>query len=184
MDIEDYEFEDDSYDLPEEKRLGFFFESAADVHPDFDSAVKMAREFFVANKCFVDDEDYEWTIQALAIDEQEKRLAWVEWRFKQGRGEREYHNYYLKARQSTGEYRRWEIETYNPYFGCDVKLLEWIENAVLLIYEDKHDTYVARLDKDGIERIEISPDWKIADSILIDEINEQRFNLQTFENAE
>ena len=183
-DFEEYAFADEENDLPAEKRLGFFFESSADVRPDYDSAVRMAQEFYAANSCFVDDEDYEWTIQSLTADEQEKRFAWVEWRFKQGRGEHEYHDYYLKARQATGEYWRWEIETYNPYFGCDVKLLKWLKDAMLLVYEEKHYTYAARINGEGINRIKISSEWKIEDGFLIDERDLQKINLQTFEIEE
>lgn len=179
-----FDFEDDSKDLPEEKRLGFFSETWSSVTPDFAAAAQKAGELFTAKKWFIDEDDYEWMILAQAVDQERNRLAWVEWRFKQGSGEREYHNYYLKARSAAGEYWRWEIETYNPYFGCDVKLLEWLETSALLIYKDKHDTYAARLNDAGAKRMQISPEWKIADSILIDDGNSQKIDLETFEVKE
>ena len=36
-----------------------------------------------------------------------------------------------------------DIESYNPYFGCDVRHLEWMGDAAVLIYREKHNTYVA-----------------------------------------
>lgn len=182
MDFDEYNFEEDLSDLAKEKQLGFFHESAIYFKPDFGSAARMAGELFTGQKWFVDEDDYEWLITALAADEEKKRLAWVEWRFKEESGEREYHNYYLEARQATGEFWRWEIETYNPYFGCDVKFLGWLENAVILVYEDKHDTFVARLDENGVARAEISADWKIADGVLSDEKKLRTLNLLAFES--
>lgn len=36
-----------------------------------------------------------------------------------------------------------EIESYNPYFGCDVRFLEWFGTTAVLIYREKHKTYIA-----------------------------------------
>lgn len=180
MDFDEYDFKEDSSDLPEEKRMGFFFEYE-DSKPDFNSALLMAEKLFAEKKWFVDEDDYEWRIMAQTADEKNERLAWVEWRFKQGQGEREYHNYYLKARTTADDFWRWEIETYNPYFGCDVKFLDWLDDSVILIYEEKHDTYAARLDGVGVKRIKISSDWKISGGTLIDERNSQIFDLSSFE---
>lgn len=180
----DFEFEDETKNWPEEKQLGFFFELRSYVKPDFDAAVQKAHELFTTKKWFIDEDDYEWAIQAEAVDKERKRLAWVEWRFKQGSSDYEYNNYYLKARTAAGDFWRWEIETYNPYFGCDVKLLDWLADAVLIIYEDKHDTYAARFNGDGVERIKISSDWKIEDGLLIDEKNSRKFSLENFEAIE
>jgi hypothetical protein len=36
-----------------------------------------------------------------------------------------------------------EIASYNPYFGCDVRFLEWFGSTAVLIYREKHDTYIA-----------------------------------------
>lgn len=37
-----------------------------------------------------------------------------------------------------------DIESYNPFFGCDVRLLEWIDGAAVLIYREKHSTYACQ----------------------------------------
>lgn len=36
-----------------------------------------------------------------------------------------------------------EVASYNPYFGCDVRFLEWFGSTAVLIYREKHDTYIA-----------------------------------------
>jgi hypothetical protein len=36
-----------------------------------------------------------------------------------------------------------EIESYNPYFGCNVCFLEWFGTTAVLIYREKHETYIA-----------------------------------------
>jgi hypothetical protein len=46
---------------------------------------------------------------------------------------------------STGE-RRWaDIESYNPFFGCDVRFFEWVGPTAVLIYREKHSTFACRL---------------------------------------
>ncbi|MCA9006518.1 MAG: hypothetical protein KDA70_14700 [Planctomycetaceae bacterium] len=39
-----------------------------------------------------------------------------------------------------------DIESYNPFFGCDVGRLEWHdENVALLVYREKHWTFIYRI---------------------------------------
>ena len=38
-----------------------------------------------------------------------------------------------------------DIESYNPFFGCDVRFFEWIGNMAVLIYREKHWTFACRL---------------------------------------
>lgn len=42
----------------------------------------------------------------------------------------------------------WEPKTYNSYFGCDCNLIEWIDDHLVFIYKEKHDTYICSV-KDG-----------------------------------
>lgn len=51
------------------------------------------------------------------MDEEAGRAAWVEWRERDA-GRVVDARYHLKARDRLGVVARWEIETYNPYFGC------------------------------------------------------------------
>jgi hypothetical protein len=59
------------------------------------------------------------------------------------------------------------IESYNPYFGCDVRFLEWMDNSALLIYREKHRTYVAVSDSTAVPRyVQIADAWVIKDGVL------------------
>jgi hypothetical protein len=46
--------------------------------------------------------------------------------------------------EKSGGDRSVDIETYNPFFGCDVRFFEWIGGTVVLIYREKHSTYACR----------------------------------------
>lgn len=37
-----------------------------------------------------------------------------------------------------------DIESYNPFFGCDVRFFERIGETVVLIYREKHWTFACR----------------------------------------
>lgn len=36
----------------------------------------------------------------------------------------------------------WEPETYNPVFGCTCLLLEWYQDHLLFVYQEKHAIYI------------------------------------------
>jgi hypothetical protein len=55
-----------------------------------------------------------------------------------------------------------EIASYNPYFGCDVRFLEWFGSTAVLIYREKHDTYIAEcFMKNAAQYKPISDYWVI-----------------------
>jgi hypothetical protein len=60
-----------------------------------------------------------------------------------------------------------ELESYNPFFGCDVHFLEWFDDIAVLIYREKHDTYIAVSSCVGPARyMPIEDDWAIHDRQL------------------
>jgi hypothetical protein len=60
-----------------------------------------------------------------------------------------------------------DIESYNPFFGCDVRLLEWIDRAAILIYREKHSTYACRFgDVWPPKFVKIEDRWIAKDGIL------------------
>lgn len=152
-------------DMPLENRLGFFTTSALDLSPDFESALTMLKQLADPQKpAFEDELEYRWLITASSLDPEQQRLLWVEWRTKD-QGHLGFDNYYLKARDREGALRLWEIETYNPYFGCQVHYLGWAENSAILIYEDKHACFVACLDPENqVRRLEIGPEWQLTET--------------------
>jgi len=166
MDPDDFSIDALFADMPKENRLGFFTDSALDLGPEYAEVVAMLNELVAADEPYADEDGYQWQIIAHEIDAEHQRVAWVEWREKDS-GRITHDNYYLKARDDAGSLLMWEIETYNPYFGCSVRFLHWVEDAVVIIYEDKHDTYAASL-KTGadIRRIEIPHEWNVDRKVL------------------
>jgi len=60
-----------------------------------------------------------------------------------------------------------EIETYNPYFGCDVQFMEWRDKSAVLVYREKHDTYVAASTSKGPARyVKIADYWAVNGDLL------------------
>jgi len=60
-----------------------------------------------------------------------------------------------------------DIESYNPFFGCDVRLLEWIDRAAILIYREKHSTYACRFgDVWPPKFVKIEDRWIAKDGVL------------------
>lgn len=61
----------------------------------------------------------------------------------------------------------WPIETYNPYFGCDVRLIDWIGDVAIVIYREKHHTYVCRAGRrDAAAFARIEDDWVIGPDVV------------------
>ena len=61
-----------------------------------------------------------------------------------------------------------DIESYNPFFGCDVGLLGWVNDEVaLLIYTEKHWTFAYRIgDQWPPQSVKIERRWQMADNVL------------------
>lgn len=108
---------------------------------------------------YVDGEGYEREIVAAAKCGLTRAAAYVESRSR-WHGQVQDISYHLHVRGSTGREAAWEVESYNPYFGCDVGFLEWYGDSVLLIYREKHKTYVCRFGLDSpAEFRAIEDDW-------------------------
>jgi len=127
----------------------------------------MLDDLTTSDTLFTDEEGYVWEVIASVIGENNKRIAWVEWREKES-GRITYTDYYLQARDDSGALLVWEIQMVNAYFGCTVRFLKWIENIVVFICDDKHDTYAATLSHGGItKRIELSSEWEVKHKTLV-----------------
>lgn len=167
MDPEDYDVDSLFADMPRPNRLGFFTTSSLDLGAEHDAVVELLRELESAREPWVDADGYEWMIVASTVDPERRRVAWVEWRTRE-RGHHTDDAYLLKARDDAGALRVWEIQTYNPHFGCTVRLLKWVGDAVVSVYQDKHDTWLASLGRSGeITRVEISPGWTLQGDVLV-----------------
>src|SRR4051794_15905977 len=92
---------------------------------------------------YTDDEGYEVSMHAAATGGLTGAMAYLESR-SQWRGDFHDVRYHLRLCDSAGREAAWEPETYNPFFGCRVRFLEWYGDVVLFIYEEKHRTYICR----------------------------------------
>jgi hypothetical protein len=60
-----------------------------------------------------------------------------------------------------------DIESYNPFFGCDVRFFEWMGRTAILIYREKHWTFACRFGDLWPPRfVKIEDDWVINGSLL------------------
>src|SRR5262249_51772966 len=69
--------------------------------------------------------------------------------------------------EKSGDHQSADIESYNPFFGCDVRFFEWIDRTAVLIYREKHDTYACRFGDLWPPRfVEIEDHWAIHGEVL------------------
>jgi hypothetical protein len=114
----------------------------------------------------VDEKGYQREMFAAAINEQTGTVAYVESRAKQLR-DRVDIAIHSHVRAKDGCEVVWEIISYNPYFGCNVRFIEWFGETVLMIYREKHRTYACRigLDFPPVYK-EIGDYWAMNGSVL------------------
>ncbi|MEZ6106519.1 MAG: hypothetical protein R3B96_10485 [Pirellulaceae bacterium] len=74
----------------------------------------------------------------------------------------------IHYRDGAGHDHAVDIESYNPFFGCDVALLEWFDdNVAILVYREKHWTFVYRVgDRWPPAFVKIEDRWQIKDAVL------------------
>jgi uncharacterized protein (TIGR02996 family) len=105
----------------------------------------------------LDEEGHQRIILAATTQPLTDALAYVESRSYNGGLPPAYlqHNmlvgtYHLHVRDRSGREAAWELEWYGDgSYPCDVRFLEWYGNAVLVIYREKHGTYVCRFGLDS-----------------------------------
>lgn len=105
------------------------------------------------------------TIVGGAIDGD--RIAWVEQRSR-NEGYEDIDGYTLYLRAGDELLRGWVVDTYNPWFGCEVQHLRWLGDEVLAIYNEKHHTIACVLGRVGAPRMQvIAHEWRrLGDLVL------------------
>ena len=101
---------------------------------------------------FVDNDGYEHDIIAGSVVNEGEKLAWVEEVSKNDSGFVDV-TFTLKGVINGKEIINWEVETYNPFFGCHVSWLKWYGDKVALLYEEKHCIIVAVLSEDSLPKM-------------------------------
>ncbi len=165
--------------IPDPDRIGFIQLNALGHGGDFQAAIAMVCQKLGREPHFVDERGYEQEVTAASVDEAHRRMAWVECHSKESKT-----SYYvdvsfdLKVQVESDLVVDWEIETYNPYFGCQIELFYWMPEHLVVIYHEKHDTFlcsfaVASGESEGtlsrrpIARHEIADEWLVWEGEVI-----------------
>jgi hypothetical protein len=135
---------------PNPEKFGFVSLRSSDGEEPDPERIQEAARMLRRQPSFTDEEGYEHELIAAAVSEV-GGLAYVESRAKDagshphGAGGR---NIDISIRihlvTADGTHRSADIESYNPFFGCDVRFFEWFGEAVVLIYREKHWTFACR----------------------------------------
>jgi hypothetical protein len=150
---------------PNPDRMGFVpLRHSSGDGPDETGILTAAEKIGVPVK-YVDADGYEREIIAGA-EHDLGSLAYVQCRAKEI-GQVVDINFHIHLRVSGHPDRSWPIKSYNPYFGCDVGLFTWLEETVLFIYREKHDTYVCVFGPTKLPIFKkIQDDWVISERTI------------------
>lgn len=151
------------------ERYGFSIRVSCGSQPDPGrierAAVLLGREPF-----YVDQHGFECELLDAAIDAATNRIAYVESRAKENlrKGSSTVDiSIKIHLRDVDGNDKSTDIKSYNPFFGCDVGFFEWVDDTAILIYTEKHDTYVCAFGSKWPPRfVEIEERWIINDRML------------------
>jgi len=159
--------------IPNPDKFGFWsLRSSAGEPPDSqrieEIASKLGRERF-----YVDDSNYECELIG-ACENLAGDIAYVESRT--GDGGHSEHGFgqrfidvsiKIHLKRKSGETESVDIESYNPFFGCDVRLFEPDGTSFVLIYREKHWTFAYRFgDAWPPKFVKIEDRWIINNNVL------------------
>jgi hypothetical protein len=164
--------------IPDGEKLGFIQLNAIGRGGDFTEEIAQLCEVLNRQSEFVDAAGFTNEITAATIDPERQRYAWVECKSKSLESGYVDVNFYLYVMVSTQIVVEWEIETYNPYFGCQVELLHWLPEHLIIIYHEKHDNFICSFDvrpiapakppiSKPIARHKIADEWTIGSDAVI-----------------
>jgi hypothetical protein len=135
---------------PNPRRFGFFSIRSSSGEEPPPERVQEASRLLGREPIMTDKEGYECELLAAAISSPD-RLAYVESRAKDvgsdpyGAGGRSIDiSIRIHLFEKHGPNRSADIESYNPFFGCDIRFFEWVGDTAVLIYREKHWTFVCR----------------------------------------
>lgn len=149
------------------ERYGFSLRATCGVEHDREGIDRVA-SFLEREPFYVDKRGYECELIAAAIHSPTNRLGYVESRAKK-RWWSSMVDISIKIhlRDANGKDSSTDIKSYNPFFGCDVGFFEWVDDTAILIYTEKHDTYVCAFGpKWPPQFVEIEDRWIINGGML------------------
>lgn len=106
-------------------------------------AIEKAAPLLGREPLYTDSRGYECELIGAAIHPCSNHIAYVESRAKK-RWWSSLIDVSIKVhlRDPDGSEKNVDIKSYNPFFGCDIGFFRWIEDVALLIYSEKHRTYI------------------------------------------
>jgi len=144
-------------------KLGFTnLTTMAHSFGEFDVQIEECCKRLKRKKSFVNSNGYEVEMIA-AAQKSDHIFSWIESKAKDSNGTVDI-TFTLYLCENMKIVHSWNVETYNPYFGCDVSYMQWWGNEVITIYREKHDTYIASIGLSGNEKFHaIEDDWLFSD---------------------
>ncbi len=119
----------------------------------FDKSIEEFCKYSCRNKSHVDKHGFEYEVIA-AAKHSEDIWGFLECKAKDDKGMVDItFTVYLSKQNKV--VHSWEIESYNPYFGCDVSYIKWRSDSLVVIYEEKHDTYLAVVSLDATDKFKV-----------------------------
>lgn len=151
---------------PNPAKYGWTLRACSGDEPNPEENTRAAR-LLDREPFFTDEAGFECEIIAAAVHPDGKRIVYLESRAKEGE---QFVDIAIKVHyvDVDGHDNAIDIESYNPFFGCDVGLIDWFNDQVtILVYREKHRTFAYRVgDKWPPEFVKIEDRWQIQDNVL------------------
>jgi hypothetical protein len=133
-----------------------------------EESIRTVSELLKSPVRHVDEIGYEHEITAGAVHPAIKAIASVHRKSKtleRGFVDIEFR---LKAQVDGRSVIDWVVETYNPYFGCDVRYMAWHDRWIVMIYREKHHTYACSHSSTGESQlVQLRDEWLVTDNQII-----------------
>ena len=114
----------------------------------------------------VDAEGFCSTILAAAYSEENDAVVYVESRSR-AYGARTKVSSRVHLISSQLGHRSTNLKSTDPTYGCEVYFVNWMGDKVVLVYREKHDTFVSRIGYRWPPYFEaIGPEWKLLGKTL------------------
>jgi hypothetical protein len=140
---------------------------ALNLAPD-DDQLELAAHLIGRQVEYTDSKRYHHELLSAAVSPDSTKIAYVESRSRQ----RTFSSWLditikLHLTEFGKRSNSVDIASYNPYFGCTVSYFRWIGDVAILVYDEKHDTYVTRIGDTWPPRfVKIDCNWLITDSAI------------------
>jgi len=150
---------------PNPERLGFRNVARSAGAAPSPEAIEKAAAMLATPARFTDADGYEIEVIGAAVSA-EGGIVYVRSRAKQleSRVDVEFR---VHLRDAHGADESWCLETYNPFFGCEVRFLAWFGGSAVLIYREKHHTYACQITPGSLPRfVRTADDWVVRGDTL------------------